>query len=1147
MNFHILLKQSFKDFRSKAVIYLTFTIFLTLVLSLVVGLMGFNLNLSNQITTAHGKYHPNAVAAYFNYKLKEDANIPETDNYHVVIEDQKNIVDKQKNLIAYAEALINSVNHQTNKEYPKQWAKTLVALTGVFQGNLTKLDEDNMTNPIIFRHLKADTQTNSNTSTTNQPTKDEYNQLIADIKEMQYLDTNVTFGQNSQSFILNYLQWYYDWNENVGFQRTGDEHNSYSLLTGFKWMPDYFKYPTQAQKPIMMSTKILQMLDLKTLSNQEISAIKNDNTNLANQSLTQQKLFLDNHYVFVTQKTLAILQEQGKGLGDVIKLRVGNTTQWFLILGIAVSSDTLIQKEKNERYFFPWTIWNESLGFSLFNNDVMAIRFNQAKNNPQQGQAILEQQGEIFFIKAKSKDRIYYPTQGLWRALPTTLVDFSYKTFTALVLSIGVMLAILLFIVFYFITQQIILLQRKTLFFLKAMGTPTSTLTLLVTLAVVTPIMIAGSIGIFGGLFIQNMMFNGTSNAFSFIIPFWTLNWYFLAGLFGFVAIMLISFFVINFLILKGPTLTLMGIHAVKTPSIAFIKFKTVALKKIDSKVRIGISFAFQNIYKNIISLIVLSICFGVILFAFQFGRSINFTSNAFEKWNKPYKAVLQNEYLHPFHFNEENNLIPNYKIYLGEDVRNVPELREGKIDNKEEFEQAVFEHKNISKTKSEIALKIGLENRYLSKKFTNWLLTDEGSQYIKNLMDKLVSIGIPIDNIQKESVWTIYNEIKKNFITLEKQIGYSDGINVLLGSMLKPINSRSYLSLPFYIGNISRGNKIVAPSKRDLKTITHFEIEKDNIEKYQSKDENNKEFTNQLNVNISAALASWYEFGKGDFFKIEIPLLKDADGKSLKIMVHINKVIKDNPFTYEIYTTKEDLFNYITLEYKFKNDQNSQETTKMYQQVLDQLNVTSYAFDNTVYSNQIMPIGLENLTAPMYQQTGEKPIGTNIMDYTSELAPEYYKNLSASLYPFAYITKQFYIKSAPFSNIMNNFIWILILVAFAVSLIFIALILLENKEIILLMKSTGYKISEVVWYLITGYLIAAGLAPIMGGYISFMALKLCSPLFYNDLGVPLFFIWSPGFVLTAISLGIAFTIMVSISVIVFTKKQKPRDAFATL
>ncbi|ATZ18501.1 hypothetical protein ESOMN_v1c01160 [Williamsoniiplasma somnilux] len=1104
MKFKILIKQSFRDFRSKIIIYLTFTVFLIIVLSMVVGLFSFSWNFSNEASNINSNKHINSSISTIQYRLQEDEGIGDTDDYLIVKETNS---DDDLDLIKYTENLIKQSGLTTSIS-----AKDLIAVSGVFAGKLFHLDSINHgTHPIIDKHIKV-----VNITRNDADPYQEYNTLIDAILNIpNYLETNLTLGQNANNLFLNYFQ--SKLLNKSGISLTSNSRGKFNWISPEKWMANYYKEaPLQIQKSQVYKTYIYDHLNLNAMN------------------VKQKDLFEKGKFAFATPKTLV---SQNHKIGDIAL--ISPTEDEYLIMGTANNPSTFFQGVSDLKYFVTYqnsfghdSLGNDNFGKSSFYSNRILVRVDSAKNNKSKAQSILENLATKYFSPSVNEPSKILPDTYNENNYPETKIIKVVETYNILVYIIALMMLFLLFVVFYFITQQIIILQRRTLFFLKAMGESNFVLTLLTTLAIITPIIISAVFAIFGGAFIQNMMFNAIKAELSIVSSFWNLNWFFWLALLASIIIMFISFFLINMIIIQSKKLTIQGIGVGKAPGKVVIKFKRTVLRKIPSKLNIGISFAFKNIYKNLISLVVLSICFSVIIFAFQFNKSVETSAATFAKWNEPYKSVYDNSELESFHF-ENQQLVENFQIIETNSVEDT-------------------DLKPISKNDIEIAnLPNGFKHTYIEKSFTKFLLTIEGKEYIDQKMNE-INQNRPntISENDREKVHQMLDSLRTYNDLLIADFGYDDGFNILMGTMLKPKGVRSYLSMSTNYNFNGDNNviKTIAVSNKDLNTKKHYQLNEISSNNSITDNIKNNSYKYAINVNVSQAFANYFYAKKGDEIELRIKQITNSNDVPLKILVKVNAIIKEQSLLREIYTTKEDLFNYVIKE--SEADENI-ETTEMYLKVLEILNQSSdYTFDNTVYSYDEVPFGLQNLTAPYYknsENSSEDNRGNSIMDYVSPKAEDYYLEIKNSIIPFNYFAKKVLLKSAPLLGVMKNFIFICIVIAFAVSLILTALILLENKEIILLMKSMGYKTSEVNWYLITGYLLSAILSIVASALIAYYLLKVCSPLFYDSFNVSINFIWNVKIFLIAFGLAATFCLIVSSSVLYFTRLQKPKNAFATL
>ncbi|ATZ16446.1 FtsX-like permease family protein [Entomoplasma freundtii] len=179
----------------------------------------------------------------------------------------------------------------------------------------------------------------------------------------------------------------------------------------------------------------------------------------------------------------------------------------------------------------------------------------------------------------------------------------------------------------------------------------------------------------------------------------------------------------------------------------------------------------------------------------------------------------------------------------------------------------------------------------------------------------------------------------------------------------------------------------------------------------------------------------------------------------------------------------------------------------------------------------------------PLYHAVNANLPGTRIEDfYDVTLSPKYFKSLGKGLIIFDEVTKKALKSSAQFNQILSYLIIIFILLSLTISAILTNLILFENQKIILLLKIIGYKRLEIENYLIGGYLIATLLAIVCGIIFSLVIFGGTRKILTAKLGFSLYFLWSWQYILTFISLGLVFGLMVGFAMAFFIARQKPSD-----
>lgn len=215
--------------------------------------------------------------------------------------------------------------------------------------------------------------------------------------------------------------------------------------------------------------------------------------------------------------------------------------------------------------------------------------------------------------------------------------------FRILCYSISAGVAILDIIVFWFICAESIKLQKKTLWFLKALGEHNWKISLLPTLGIMAPFIMAAILSIFGSLFVSNILIGAIGNSYGFYLPVWSFDVYSLVVLIIIIAISFVIFLVLGYIQLSGNALSLQSDRKVGWIIALYMKTKPM-YKKLPTDAQIGISFIVQNIMKNILTLVLLLISFAVVLFSMQFGSSARASAHSYENRNAPYKSLMLNK-----------------------------------------------------------------------------------------------------------------------------------------------------------------------------------------------------------------------------------------------------------------------------------------------------------------------------------------------------------------------------------------------------------------------------------------------------------------------------------------------------------------------
>lgn len=185
-------------------------------------------------------------------------------------------------------------------------------------------------------------------------------------------------------------------------------------------------------------------------------------------------------------------------------------------------------------------------------------------NSQYKGSPILAQQAAAaltadYFSSLRAEDfntfyREINDTNWMKNQLSTSY-NMVITLFYTLSVVLSVLILILLFVVFYFITREIINLEKNSLLYLKAIGVYNRSLSLLITLALLFPILVGIIGGLFGALAIQSMIFNIATAPTVLTFKFFTFNFPFLLTFLLSILIILLGFYLINFRFLRSPSL----------------------------------------------------------------------------------------------------------------------------------------------------------------------------------------------------------------------------------------------------------------------------------------------------------------------------------------------------------------------------------------------------------------------------------------------------------------------------------------------------------------------------------------------------------------------------------------------------------------
>jgi len=138
---------------------------------------------------------------------------------------------------------------------------------------------------------------------------------------------------------------------------------------------------------------------------------------------------------------------------------------------------------------------------------------------------------------------------------PIYLVQINMLLYNLVAYLIGLMTLILLLVVFYFITDETIKLQKKTLFFLKAMGESNFRLALITTASSILPLLVGTLIGIIISFGVSQIMISINSTFLPFYIAPFSMNYKALLLLVGILLVTFFSFLGVTAAMISGKSL----------------------------------------------------------------------------------------------------------------------------------------------------------------------------------------------------------------------------------------------------------------------------------------------------------------------------------------------------------------------------------------------------------------------------------------------------------------------------------------------------------------------------------------------------------------------------------------------------------------
>ncbi|AVP49652.1 ABC transporter permease [Williamsoniiplasma luminosum] len=1183
MKLKLFFKQSLKDFITRWPLYLVFNLFFIVATSLALGLLVFSATFTKDISQTMG------LDRYPNARLI-------TQKYLVQYKDDKPLEDRYKNLFIQQEQTdlpIYKFYLDTIKDVQKPPGIDKDMFAGViddlykyfayFEGDIYRWDQSRtITNSYLATLPKL-------ASITDKEVLKAINLYISKIQSIfrsQFrvnniqtafiIDKYIKQNPGHQDFAFQFER---TWKSKVTIADL-DQNFSAEILTTTPWMGDLYKgYYGDETSKLLSLDKTTKIPNYKLFHENYLNYT--NYIQWVNLNAEKNKDYLNKaspkfgHFFYTQPKTK---KELNLKIGNIYNVSISNQTETksypLLFAGTnmdasnvwhrAGSSQLYMPVQMIDKMFYETFHNNESPLSNLeqynfysknFNADQFPLKFWK-QNSIETGQKYFSQ----WFQNNMMEKVAWRPEPNLqistyWEKHETFInVTLTLKIFLSLAIIIVIFVLALLFLIFFFISQQIILLQQRHLFFLKSLGINNWELSLLTTLSFLVPIIIGFVLSILGSFWIKNIFMNITYENLNFSHEFFTIDLVSTFVSLSLILINVVAFLVINFFIINSKVLKISGMGVAKTLP-KFQIYLKYTVRKLNGKTRIGLAFAFKNIYKNIVSYVILTLAFTVILFSFQFQRSMGMSIKTYENWNSPYQSIKFNRSMPVYARERTGDAFVN-----AYDVIDVDELKaEDALDDK--F-WAQDELTIVGTLNSE------MNGKYIPKKT------------IINLVDKIIK-NPEYQNkfIQRIAVlekWTFtpglsisINMMLNKLVDIKQRIPTFEGINIVFGKIVGQKRAPT-ISEGKQIGifttnatdpKIGIGLNIVAfENDNDSKERFYYDSNfAKNIRELLAYKSNipNKTSQPSLLVNISKHYADFAHLKPGDQFNINLEGLPATIKRSIStrtnydnlnsLRLKVNKIITQDTHMLSVYVPQSNLFKYLSII-------NSKEETlrslydRTFRQMIDSNNPTYVT--NSFFSQNKTPMQLEYLTFPIANYDGKWTPGSSLSDYfknSHSKIIQYLNNMESDILLFNIVTKRLEALTQPFAGIMRNTILLTTAIAITISMIITILALLENRETILLLKTMGYKKKEVLKYLVSGYLISAFLALITSILLSWILINVASTLMIQNLDLAIPFVWNIPFILIWAGLIIGFSSLVIISIIIYTKKQLPRNALAVL
>ncbi|ATI73715.1 ABC transporter permease [Mesoplasma florum] len=1183
MKLRLILKQSWKDYKNKSILYFVFIIFLTIILGVIIGILSFTTFAELNMKEAHLSRYGGQIYVKNNLISK---NYLENNNHLT----NRSIVDAEGKLNEYIYKNLEVTTKKTLGEEYEEIINSYIDILGqYFQGNIK-------TFKYSASGAKEDSLKKLGIS------KYDLN-IIDQINEDLYKNLPLISGELFMLYIYDNLKDKYSfWSHPIEWHLKDQLNNDLTLSLNPNYR-DNFVNEEEFNK-------------YSDFTENEASNFKIYNEKPTSEfSLEDREKIYNGQFVYVTPRYLELNNFK---IGDTISIFYEEKMYSFLIKGTimtpyltAMNYDqgkmtTGVQgyyylKGKNKKLSNgekDLRLDSQRLSYSILNKDIYDVNayINNFMNDGFNYSDELDQNGNL---KAN-----YLST--LWdEPYKTDIYSVTYKVLSMILLVVIIGLLSVVFIVFYFMCENFSKLNKETFYNLKASGCGNLTLTLISTISAVIPILLSFVLSLFIAVPISQMFSFSVATSYSFVWPrimiTWNLIIYTLLVVVGIFGIFLIN----NYIVISGKKSKINRFKETKKPSKFIISVKKL-ITPLPSKTRIGLTFALSNIAKNIYCFIILSLVFSVILFTFQFNTSVNNSANSMVSFAYPDVSIKyqSNSWDFKTNYSKENGEIKvTYDFSTGQitDYKDLDKLIKvfdydslvGMIINTSFYPELGLTQNDVSNYMItgdfiwNFASSIHSQNELQENILNPLKLAIEFNPFIDaSLKEK--SIEWLLDSNNKNTIWEYYKIFQDRVISLKTDLDSLNieeedtfPINLLFGKTVIIPGTKNYWSSGVKFSNISDGNTwgyatSVAASKKQIQNNIQIGM-------YDSTNWLGDTITTvtmangtqaaALKVDVAKPLADKYGMKPGHTMLMSVESLKTDEISEVRIPIYISGIRKDDLITNNVYFEKTDYFKVLNETIKnraevFDNPTNFQTKNsewESYENLIEEIieksesnnPIENQILNNSQFSKEDIPVNLRYLTLPKISnkvlvKSNSESSRTDLLSYWDDIDSssqfwnskngKYLNSLSQDVWNYRLIKEAILAKAAPFQNIMRTLDQALVGMVLSISLVLISLILFENKNTIILFKSLGYKTREINKYLVTGYLIAAIGALIVALVINNFTIGYLSPIIYETAGISLIYVLSFSYVLYGIILSSTFILLILTSIKIYTKRQNPKE-----